>query len=517
MKRFEEFNLSIEVLQGIRKMGYTEPTKIQYEAIPVILNRKDIIGLAQTGTGKTLAFASGMLSLLEFNYNKQIKGIILSPTRELVVQIENEMRRIGIYTKAKITSVYGGSPIEPQIKDIKKGTDIIVATPGRLMDLMRRHIVRLDQVQMLVLDEADEMLNMGFLEDIETILAQTNKDRQTLLFSATMRPEIERIAKNYMKEEAQIIKVDQHIKTATTIKQYYIETRPKERLETLCRLIDYAEIESGIIFCRTKKGVDELAFELKNRQYQVEAIHGDLTQEQRVKALRQFKEGTTSLLIATDVVARGIDIENVTHVINYELPQEKEAYVHRIGRTGRAYKKGISYTIITGREKNIINQIQQQMNCVIKPLPIPTNEQILEVKAKALLTKASTYFEENRHQRFVDLMKEYDYKMLVNLSASLFAMLYEKEIGFDESKMAAKPVDYEVVRLDVGKKERVQVKQVLFFILDNTRLNKNIVGHINVMPKYTDVQIEKQYVSQVIEKCQNRRLNRFKVKLQRLG
>ena len=290
MKQFEEFNLSIEVLQGIRKMGYEMPTKIQNEAIPFVLEGKDVIGLAQTGTGKTLAFASTMLSMLEFNYDKTIKGVILSPTRELVIQIENEMRKIGQFTKAKIVSVYGGSKIEPQIRDIKRGVDIIIATPGRLMDLMRRKVVKLDQVKMVVLDEADEMLNMGFVEDIETILKETNDDKQTILFSATMKPDIQKIAKNYMKEEVELIKVDQHIKTASTIQQFYVETKPKDRIETLCRLIDYSQIESGIIFCKTKKGVDDLVFELKNRNYLVEGIHGDLSQEQRVKALRQFKE-----------------------------------------------------------------------------------------------------------------------------------------------------------------------------------------------------------------------------------
>lgn len=513
MKRFEEFNLNIDIIQGIRKMGYEKATKIQTEAIPLILDHQDIIGLAQTGTGKTLAFASTMLSMLEYNFDKTIKGVVLSPTRELVVQIENEMRRIGAFTKAKITSVYGGSKIEPQIRDIKRGTDIIIATPGRLMDLMRRKVVKLDHVSMFVLDEADEMLNMGFLEDIETILSQTNPDRQTVLFSATMRKEIEHIAKQYMREDAITLKVDQHIKTATTIKQYYIETKPSARLETLCRLIDYAQIESGIIFCKTKKSVDDLAFALKNRHYQIEAIHGDLTQEQRLKSLRQFKEGTTTLLVATDVVARGIDIENVTHVINYELPQEKEAYVHRIGRTGRASREGTSYTIITSRERSFIDAVQKQMHCTIKPLPIPTNEQILEVKGNALFTKASAYYEQNKHQRFVDIMKEYDYRTLVDLSASLFAMLYEKEIGFDESKQVQHVDQYDVIRLNVGKKERIQAKQALFFICDYAHVPRKAIGHIHVMPKYIEVQVEKKYTKDVLERCMNQRLNRHKVKV----
>lgn len=517
MERFEKFELSIEVLQGIRTAGYEKPTKIQSEAIPLILEEKDVIGLAQTGTGKTLAFASPMLSKLDFNFDKTIKGVILSPTRELVLQIENEIRKISIHTKAKVTSVYGGSKIEPQIRDIKKGTDIIVATPGRLMDLMRRKVVKLDQVKMFVLDEADEMLNMGFVEDIETILSQTNADRQTVLFSATMKGDVERIARQYMSKDVSVIKVDQHIKTASTIKQYYVETKPNLRIETLCRLIDFGSVESGIIFCKTKRGVDDLVFELKKRNYLVEGIHGDLSQEQRVAALKQFKEGATNLLVATDVVARGIDIENVTHVINFELPQEKEAYVHRIGRTGRASKEGTSYTIITSREKGFINQVQKQMNCVINPLPIPTNEEIMEVKAKQLLTRASSIHENNRHHRFVEMMKEYDHGMLIDLSASLFSMLYDKEIGFDETKNISKPSDYAIIRLSVGKKERVQSKSALFFILDYSKVNKKVVGHISVMPKHTDIEIETKYVDRVIEKCSNQRFNRNKVKITRIA
>lgn len=514
MKQFEQFNLSIEVLQGIRKMGYEQPTKIQSEAIPFVLQGQDVIGLAQTGTGKTLAFASSMLSMLEFKNDKRIKGIILSPTRELVIQIENEMRKIGEFTKAKMVSVYGGSKIEPQIRDIKKGVDIIIATPGRLMDLMRRNIVKLNEVDMVVLDEADEMLNMGFVEDIESILGQTNDYKQTILFSATMKPDIQNIAKNYMKEDIKIVKVDQHIKTASTIKQYYIETKPKDRIETLCRLIDFSQIESGIIFCKTKKGVDDLVFELKNRNYLVEGIHGDLSQEQRVKALRHFKEGLSTLLIATDVVARGIDIENVTHVINYELPQEKEAYVHRIGRTGRANKKGVSLTIITSRERNFIRTIERQMHCTIEQMPIPTNEQILEVKSQDILAKASTVHDENKHQRFVELMKEYDYKTLVDLAASLFAMTYEKEIGFDEKRQASKSTQYERIRLNVGKKEKVQSKHILFFILDHSRINKKAIGHINVCPKYTEVEVEPSYIEAVLNKCNGQKINRHRVKIQ---
>ena len=350
MNQFKQLGLSDNVLKAIVQLEFEKPSPIQEKAIPVLLDGQDIIGQAQTGTGKTLAFAGVLLTKIESG-KKEPQAYILSPTRELSMQIYAELKKLWKYTDLRFACVYGGSGIEKQIKDIKKGVDIIVGTPGRIMDLMRRHVLSFEHVDYVVLDEADEMLNMGFVEDIETILQATKDVHQTMLFSATMPSEIKSIAQNYMKDDYQHIHIKQKTKTASTVKQYYVEVKAKDRFEALCRLIDSQTMTSGIIFCRTKRSVDEVTEMMQKGNYNVEAMHGDLNQDHRSRTLRKFKDGTIKFLIATDVAARGIDVEDVSHVINYELPQESDLYVHRIGRTGRANKEGVAYTIVCGKEE----------------------------------------------------------------------------------------------------------------------------------------------------------------------
>ena len=357
--KFEQLGLSNEVLKAIVDMGFSKPSQIQEKAIPVLLTGVDIIGQAQTGTGKTLAFGSVLLSKIEPANDKLPQAIILSPTRELAMQIHEEMNRIGKYNGSKIACVYGGSDIEKQIRTIKKGIDIIVGTPGRVMDLMRRKVLKLANIKFVVLDEADEMLNMGFVEDIEMILKEVDDSRQTILFSATMPAGIKKIAQNYMHDDFEHVAVLSKQATATSVKQFYYEVRQKDRFETLCRLIDVANVKTGIIFCRTKRSVDEVTEQMQQANYNVEAMHGDLSQNHRMNTLRKFKKGTINFLIATDVAARGIDVENVTHVINYDLPVEKEAYVHRIGRTGRAGARGKAISFVNQYEDRLLDMIEE--------------------------------------------------------------------------------------------------------------------------------------------------------------
>ena len=326
-KTFYDLGLSKLVLQGIEMMGYVMPSPIQEKAIPVLLEGKDIIGQAQTGTGKTLAFGSVLLSCIEKS-QQGVQALILSPTRELALQIDEELRRICKYTRLSIVSVYGGSEIEKQIRALKKGADIVVGTPGRVLDLMRRKALRLDHVNWLVLDEADEMLNMGFIDDIETILQTVPEQRHTVLFSATMPSDIKKIASFYMKEDYQHIQIKAKTMTASTVSQYYFETKLNRRFEVLCRILDSREMDNAIIFCKTKRSVDEVVAAMQQKHYNVEAMHGDLSQNQRMNTLRRFKNGQIQYLVATDVAARGIDVDNISHVINYELPQEEELYIH---------------------------------------------------------------------------------------------------------------------------------------------------------------------------------------------
>ena len=322
MNKFEKLGLSEELLKSINELGFEKPTPIQENIIPVILEGYDVIGQAQTGTGKTLAFSSILLTNLK-ERKKKPQAYILSPTRELTMQIHEELKKLGKYSSLRFACVYGGSGIEKQIKSIKKGVDIVVGTPGRMMDLMRRKVLQLDEVSYVVLDEADEMLNMGFVEDIETIISKTNPEHTTMLFSATMPEGIKKIAKNYMKPDYKHIQVKQKTVTANTVKQYYFEVKQKDRFETLCRIIDSETVQSGIIFCRTKRSVDEVTEQMQKANYNVEAMHGDLNQDHRMRTLKKFKEGTIHYLIATDVAARGIDVENISHVINYELPASR--------------------------------------------------------------------------------------------------------------------------------------------------------------------------------------------------
>ena len=323
-KGFDQLGLNNNVLKAIEDMGFEEPSKIQKDAIPVLLQGKDVIGQAQTGTGKTLAFGAPVLSM-KTNNTKGIYCLIVAPTRELAIQVNEELARIGKYSDVKLLPVYGGQPIHRQINALLKGVDIVVGTPGRLLDLIRKKILKLSAVRFVILDEADEMLDMGFIEDIEEILKNTNDDRQTLLFSATMPEPIRKLAKKYMKPDTVQITMEKKSMTVTSISQYYYEIKQKDRFESLCRILDVDEPTSAIIFCKTKKGVDEVVEAMQVRGYSVEGMHGDMNQSQRLNTLRKFKEGSLEFLVATDVAARGIDVENVSHVINYDFPQDIES------------------------------------------------------------------------------------------------------------------------------------------------------------------------------------------------
>ena len=394
MNKFEKLGLSEELLKSINELGFEKPTPIQENIIPVILEGYDVIGQAQTGTGKTLAFSSILLTNLK-ERKKKPQAYILSPTRELTMQIHEELKKLGKYSSLRFACVYGGSGIEKQIKSIKKGVDIVVGTPGRMMDLMRRKVLQLDEVSYVVLDEADEMLNMGFVEDIETIISKTNPDHTTMLFSATMPEGIKKIAKKYMKPDYKHIQVKQKTITANTVKQYYFEVKQKDRFETLCRIIDSETVQSGIIFCRTKRSVDEVTEQMQKANYNVEAMHGDLNQDHRMRTLKKFNEGTIHYLIATDVAARGIDVENISHVINYELPQEVDLYVHRIGRTGRAGRKGRSFTLVVGREIYRIRDIERICNTQIKPRMVPSVADITQAKASQIFDQVMEVISNN--------------------------------------------------------------------------------------------------------------------------
>ena len=390
--RFSESGIHPEILKAVHEMGFENMTPIQEQSIPVLLEGKDIIGQAQTGTGKTAAFAIPMIQSIDPSVKKP-QGIILCPTRELAMQAAEEIRRLSKYMHGvKVLPVYGGQDIGRQIRALSQGVQIIVGTPGRVMDHLRRHTIKTAQVKMIVLDEADEMLDMGFREDIETVLADMPAEHQMALFSATMPQEILDIAGAYQ-NSAVYIRVTPKELTVSAIKQAYYRVAKKDKVKALCRLLDYYQPARSLIFCNTKRMVDEIAGQLKDKGYEAEGLHGDLSQNQRDTVMNLFRGGRCAILIATDVAARGIDVSGVDAVFNYDVPEDIEYYVHRIGRTGRAGRKGRSFTLISGREIFKIRSIEKVCHTTIRERKMPSPEDIVRVKSEKLFVSAMDVME----------------------------------------------------------------------------------------------------------------------------
>lgn len=386
--RYEDAHIDKRILRAVTEMGFENMTPIQKQAIPVLMEGRDVIGQAQTGTGKTAAFGIPMLQRVEEG-DRSLQGIILCPTRELAIQAAEELRKFSKYMHGiRVLPIYGGQDIERQIKALKGGVQIIVGTPGRVMDHMRRHTIKVQNVKMVVLDEADEMLNMGFREDMETILGQMENDHQTALFSATMPQAILDITDTYQKD-AVTIKVTKKELTIPLIKQYYFVVKNIYKEEVTCRLLELYGFKRSIIFCNTKKMVDELAESLKTRGLQAEGLHGDMTQKQRDFVMNRFKNGGLEILIATDVAARGIDVDDLEAVFNYDIPQDIEYYVHRIGRTGRAGKEGMAFTFAYGRDLYKIRDIERVCKTKMTEQKVPKASQIMAIKIDKLLQSAA--------------------------------------------------------------------------------------------------------------------------------
>nr|WP_295972823.1 DEAD/DEAH box helicase [uncultured Bacillus sp.] len=404
MTKFEELGISTATMKSLKRMGFEEATPIQAETIPLSLENKDLIGQAQTGTGKTTAFGVPMIDKID-KEKDVIQGIVIAPTRELAIQVSEELYKIGYGKRARVLAIYGGQDINRQIRALKNRPQIIVGTPGRLLDHINRKTIRLDHVHTAVLDEADEMLNMGFIEDIEAILAQISEDHQTLLFSATMPAPIQRMAERFMKEP-QVVRIKTKEVTVPSIDQYYLEIQEKNKFDILTRLLDIQSPELAIVFGRTKRRVDELSEALNLRGYMAEGIHGDLSQAKRLSVLRKFKEGSIDVLVATDVAARGLDISGVTHVYNFDIPQDPESYVHRIGRTGRAGKRGVAMTFITPREKSYLHVVERTTRRKMERMQPPTLDEALEGQQRAAMEKIVQTIDSNNLQYYKQLADE---------------------------------------------------------------------------------------------------------------
>ncbi|MGN0204648.1 MAG: DEAD/DEAH box helicase [Coprococcus sp.] len=503
--RFEDLGIDERILRAVTEMGFEEATPIQARAIPEVMTGQDIIGQAQTGTGKTASFGIPMLQLMDPK-DKHVQAIVLCPTRELAIQSAEEIRKLAKFLHGiKVLPIYGGQDIVKQIRSLKGGVQVLIGTPGRVMDHMRRHTIKLDNLKMVVLDEADEMLNMGFREDIETILSQTPDERQTLLFSATMPQPIMEIARTYQKD-AKIVKVVKKELTVANIEQYYYEVRPKNKEEILSRLLDIYNPALSIVFCNTKKQVDELVEGLKGRGYFAEGLHGDMKQQQRDRVMNGFRNGRTEILVATDVAARGIDVDDVDAVFNYDLPQDDEYYVHRIGRTGRAGKTGKAFTFITGREFYKLKDIQRYCRTKIMAKQVPSLNDVANVKADKIFEKVTGMIDEEDLKPYIRMIEEKlekdDYTTL-DMAAAFLKMA----LGDDNGEKSVEVDDFGdtgaedgMVRLfiNIGKNQKARPGDILGAIAGETGIAGSLIGTIDMYDKYTFVEVPREYAKEVL-------------------
>lgn len=515
---FEEMCLDTRIMRAIAEMGFEQPSPIQAQSIPIAVEGKDMIGQARTGTGKTASFGIPMLQRINPK-DKNLQAIVLCPTRELAIQSANEIRKLAKFLHGiKVLPIYGGQEISKQIRSLKGGVQIVIGTPGRVMDHLRRHTLKPQTVDIVVLDEADEMLNMGFREDIETILRQLPEERQTMLFSATMPKPILEIAKRYL-HEPEIVKVIQKELTVPKIEQYYYEVNPRKKNEVLSRLLDMYDPSLSLVFCNTKRKVDELVADLKGRGYFAEGLHGDMKQSQRDRVMNGFRNGRTDILVATDVAARGIDVDDVEAVFNYDVPQDDEYYVHRIGRTGRAGREGRAFTLVVGKEIYKLKDIQRYCKTKIRRQPIPSVNDVAAIKVEKLLEQAGELIATDGLGRMMDLLEEYldgsDYSA-TEMAAALLAM----QLGETSTQTLPKEefgdtgAEPGMVRMfmNIGKKDRVRIGDILGAVAGESGMEGALVGTIDMYDNFSFVEVPQEYAAAVLEamnhsKIKGRRVN----------
>ena len=511
--KFEALGLSPETMKAVKHMGFEEASAIQAQAIPLIMEGKDIIGQAQTGTGKTAAFGIPLLEKIDPK-NKKLQAIVLCPTRELAIQVAEEIRNLARFMHGvKVLPIYGGQEIVKQIRSLKAGVNLIIGTPGRVMDHMRRKTVKMDDVHTIVLDEADEMLNMGFREDIETILVGVPEDRQTVLFSATMPKSILDITNKFQKN-AELVKVTKKELTVPNIEQFYYEVKPKNKEEVLSRLLDIYSPKLSVVFCNTKKQVDLLSSGLKGRGYFSEGLHGDMKQEQRDRVMQRFRAGKTEILVATDVAARGIDVDEVEAVFNYDLPQDEEYYVHRIGRTGRAGRAGHSFSFVSGREVYRLKDIQRYCKTKIYAQKVPSLYDVTNTRMENVLDDIDHLVEESDLTSFIQVVEakvnESDYTAMdlaaaflqycVNQNESSPADEMEKE---DFGDTGSENPGMVRLFINIGKKNKAKPGDVLGALAGESGMPGKLIGTINMYDKYTFVEVPKEYAKDVLKAMEN--------------
>ncbi|CAA9545391.1 MAG: DEAD-box ATP-dependent RNA helicase DeaD (CshA) [uncultured Thermomicrobiales bacterium] len=508
---FADLGLSEELLRSIRDVGYEEPTPVQLQTVPLLLAGRDVIGQAQTGSGKTAAFGLPIIETIDPKL-RRVQALILCPTRELAIQVAEALHKYGRHKEVETLPIYGGQPYERQFRGLQRGVQIVVGTPGRVMDHMRRGTLSLDDLRFFVLDEADEMLDMGFVEDIEWVLEHVPAERQTALFSATIPPRIADLAQRYLKNPARIAAAGREM-TVPEIRQSSYEVPRSRKVDALTRILDAETPTLSMIFCRTKIGVEELGEALMARGYAVETLHGDLSQAQRDRVMRRFRSGQADTLIATDVAARGLDVPDVSHVFNYDVPESAEAYVHRIGRTGRAGKAGEAITLITARETRWLRQIERTVRARIEPKRLPTAADVAAKRREALKQQVVEILEEESAfapflQTVADLAEDRDATEV----AAAILKLYADETGrggtvdqkeddiatFGGAGGGRSETGMVRIVINVGRNQGIRPQDVVGAIANEARIPGRAIGAIDILDTSTYVDIPQDLVGQVL-------------------
>jgi ATP-dependent RNA helicase DeaD len=511
--KFSELSLSNEIIKAVADLGFEEATPIQSLAIPKMMAGIDIIGQAQTGTGKTAAFGIPILEKIDVK-NKNVQAIILCPTRELAIQVAEELKLFSKYKKGiNIVPIYGGQPIQRQIATLSKGAQIIIGTPGRVIDHLDRKTLKLATTSIVVLDEADEMLDMGFRDDIELILKGMSEKKQTVFFSATMPKEFLFLTKKYQ-HHPETIKVVSEKLTVPSIDQYYFDLREHQKLEALTRCLDMYAPKLSIVFCNTKKRVDEVTSSLQARGYAADALHGDMNQAQRDRVMAKFRTGAIELLIATDVAARGIDVDNIDMVFNYDVPKDDEDYVHRIGRTGRAGKTGKGYTFVSGKDIYKLRDIQRYTKANIKRIQVPSLADVENTKATVILSKVKEVFKEKDLEKYTRMAESLisDENTSLDVAAALLKMMFvsEKREHEQKSDVFARTVNNyysntgarggNMTRLfiNIGKKDNVRASDFVGAISGEAGISGSLIGNIKILDAFSFVEVPKENADDVI-------------------
>lgn len=513
MSIFKELGLSDAIVNSLTELGYEKPTQIQEIAIPQILKSKDDLkAFAQTGTGKTAAFALPIMEQLNLK-SKDTQAIILSPTRELAIQIARNIEEFSKNISGlHVLAVYGGANIEDQIRGLKRGAQIVVGTPGRTVDLIKRKRLNLKNIQWVVLDEADEMLNMGFKDELDQILEVTPDSKQTLLFSATFPKEVEAIARNYMNNTVEISAGKKNIGAENVTHEYYLVS-DRNRYPALKRIADINPDIYSIVFCRTRRETKDIADKLIADGYNADALHGDLSQAQRDMVMQKFRNNTLQILVATDVAARGLDVTDLTHVINYKLPDQPENYTHRSGRTGRAGKKGISIALITNREKGKLRPIEKRINKQFEQKQVPNGKEICEKQLYSLIDKVHDIDINEKeikdylpaiHQKLDGLDREELIKRFVSIEFNQFLSYYEnsRDLNGDNSKERSRSTDESFTRfyINLGKMDHINPAKLMGIINENLRKNDIEIGQIEILKSFSFFEIDKNFRDEVLEK-----------------